>query len=59
MYITQGKVSDAERYADQALAVDSYNYHAHVNKGNVAYVGNDYELANSYYKAALDIESGP
>ncbi|CAI8003550.1 Intraflagellar transport protein 88 homolog [Geodia barretti] len=50
-------LQQAEKFADSAVALDRYNPHALVNKGNVLYSRGDYEAAREFYQEALSVEA--
>lgn len=56
LYLIQGDISQAEKYADDAIDVDRFNCGALINKGNCCYKLDDHERAQQYYREALSIE---
>lgn len=57
LYYLQGELSQADKYADQAVQADRYNAGALVNKGNCCFSNNDLERAVEYYREALTTEA--
>ncbi|XP_049528946.1 intraflagellar transport protein 88 homolog [Dermacentor silvarum] len=49
-------LSQADKYADQAVQADRYNAGALVNKGNCCFANNDLDRAVEYYREALTTE---
>lgn len=57
LYFVQNELSQAEKYADEAINADHLNSGALVNKGNCCYKQHEYERAFEYYKEALASDS--
>ncbi|GAA31648.2 Intraflagellar transport protein 88 [Clonorchis sinensis] len=57
LHFLEGDLTQADRYADQALAADRYNPSALVNKGNVLFKQQNYERARDCYAEALQDDS--
>lgn len=57
LYLLQNEVTQAEKYADEAIESDRYNAGALVNKGNCLFRKSDLMRAIAYYREALNIES--
>ncbi|XP_075551156.1 intraflagellar transport protein 88-like protein nompB [Dermacentor variabilis] len=57
LYYLQNDLSQADKYADQAVQADRYNAGALVNKGNCCFANNDLDRAVEYYREALTTEA--
>lgn len=57
LYLLQNEITQAEKYADEAITADHYNAGALVNKGNCCFKHEDFERAREYYKEALSNET--
>ena len=57
LYLLQNEYSQAEKYADDAIAADHFNAGALVNKGNCCFMQGDYDRAREYYREALSNET--
>ncbi|KAH6927246.1 hypothetical protein HPB50_001122 [Hyalomma asiaticum] len=57
LYYLQKDLSQADKYADQAVQADRYNAGALVNKGNCCFSSNDLDRAVEYYREALTTEA--
>ncbi|KAM8976486.1 intraflagellar transport protein 88 homolog [Pelodytes ibericus] len=57
LYFLENEHSQADYYADLAVAADRYNPSALTNKGNAVFINGDYEKAAEYYKEALRNDS--
>lgn len=57
LYLLQNELTQAEKYADEAIESDRYNTGALVNKGNCLFRRNDLLRAQDYYREALNNES--
>jgi intraflagellar transport protein 88 len=57
LYLLQNEVSQAEKYADEAIESDRYNVGALVNKGNCLFRKNELHKAQDYYREALNQET--
>ncbi|KAG1659633.1 Intraflagellar transport protein 88 [Nymphon striatum] len=57
LYLLQGDLELAEKYADKAILADRFNPGGLVNKGNCCYLQGDVEKAREFYKEAISNES--
>ncbi|BFZ25395.1 hypothetical protein BsWGS_28434 [Bradybaena similaris] len=57
LYFLEADYTQADKYAEIAMAADRYNPSALVNKGNVLYARADYEKAREFFKEALSNDS--
>lgn len=57
LYLLQNELSQAEKYAQEAIESDRYNTGALVNRGNCCFKQNDLQKAQEYYREALSSES--
>ncbi|KAM5181133.1 intraflagellar transport protein 88 homolog [Mantella aurantiaca] len=57
LYFLENEQTQADLYADLAVASDRYNPSALTNKGNAVFIVGDYEKAAEYYKEALRNDS--
>jgi len=57
LYLLQNEVSQAEKYATEAVESDRFNTGALVNKGNCCLKQNQLLKAQEYYREALNTES--
>ncbi|XP_029458377.1 intraflagellar transport protein 88 homolog [Rhinatrema bivittatum] len=57
LYFLENEYSQADNYADLAVASDRYNPSALTNKGNTVFSSGDYEKAAEFYKEALRNDS--
>ncbi|XP_018410189.1 PREDICTED: intraflagellar transport protein 88 homolog [Nanorana parkeri] len=57
LYFLENEHTQADLYADLAVASDRYNPLALTNKGNAVFIMGDYEKAEEYYKEALRNDS--
>ncbi|KAM4795326.1 intraflagellar transport protein 88 homolog isoform 2-T2 [Rhinophrynus dorsalis] len=57
LYFLENEYTQADLYADLAVASDRYNPSALTNKGNAVFIIGDYEKAAEYYKEALRNDS--
>ncbi|KPM04266.1 intraflagellar transport protein 88-like protein [Sarcoptes scabiei] len=53
LYLLQKKFDLAEKYADEAIAMDRYCIGAILNKGNLYYIQNDYQSATEFYHEVI------
>ncbi|KAK8769213.1 hypothetical protein V5799_014322 [Amblyomma americanum] len=58
LYYLQSDLTQADKYADDAVQADRYNAGALVNKGNCCFASSDLDRAVEYYREALTTEAG-
>ncbi|XP_029458373.1 intraflagellar transport protein 88 homolog [Rhinatrema bivittatum] len=57
LYFLENEYTQADNYADLAVASDRYNPSALTNKGNIVFSSGDYDKAAEFYKEALRNDS--
>ncbi|EFC48600.1 hypothetical protein NAEGRDRAFT_63280 [Naegleria gruberi] len=57
LYLLEGDMKNAEKYASTAVESDKYNANALVNRGNCHYLNKELREAKEYYQRALECES--
>ncbi|KAF0984560.1 hypothetical protein FDP41_000459 [Naegleria fowleri] len=57
LYLLEGDMKNAEKYANIAVESDKYNANALVNRGNCHYLNKEYREAKEMYQRALECES--
>ncbi|KAL9650841.1 hypothetical protein ABK040_001891 [Willaertia magna] len=57
LYLLEGDLKNAEKYANAAVESDKYNANALVNKGNCHYLKREYKEAKDFYQRALESEA--
>lgn len=57
LYYLQNDLTQADKYAEDAIIADHYNAGALVNKGNCCFSEGDLEKARDYYREALSNEA--
>jgi intraflagellar transport protein 88 len=58
LYFLEGKIEDADRYAEMALKADRYNAKALVNKGNIWLYRGELQKADELFLEAIGVEAG-
>ena len=57
LYLLQNQVSQAEKYANEAIESDRFNTGGLVNRGNCCFKQNELSKAREYYREALKCEA--
>jgi len=57
LYLLEGDMKNAEKYASIAVESDKYNANALVNKGNCHYLNKEFRDSKEMYQRALEAES--
>ncbi|KAK3741791.1 hypothetical protein QZH41_001560 [Actinostola sp. cb2023] len=57
LYYLENDITQADKYAELAMAIDRYNPAALVNKGNCLYSQGEYEKAREFYQEAYNVEA--
>lgn len=56
LYLLEGDIKNAQRYATISVEFDKYNSKALVNLGNCVYLNKEYQNAKNYFQEALKAE---